>query len=308
MTFSPIERFNKMHSRHPDLAALKYAYSVGDLETYKKLHNQIARDGWKSYLETVKTSGTAPMFSYLAKVEGRKGKLSRYQCDAPLVSTVTGEMQFDAKAKVETLAEHFATKFSAQSQQGKVKSDGPGATKGAVGSKVAVRVHGTFQLIRQVEVRRAIHSMSSNRAPGPDDVQAELFKNTPCLLEPVRRLLNSIMVSGNFPRPMLQLYIVPLDKPGKDASSCKAKRPISLICVVSKILEAIVLARLTRLLGGGLDGAQFAYRRERGTELHLIRLYDSICSELENGRFVYLAAIDIDGAFDNVPHSSLVRT
>ena len=45
-----------------------------------------------------------------------------------------------------------------------------------------------------------------------------------------------------------------------------------------------------------------------GTEFHLLQAYSFICEGLEAGRFVYVAAVDIEGAFDNVPHESLVDT
>ena len=155
---------------------------------------------------------------------------------------------------------------------------------------------------------KAINGLARGRAPGPDGLQAELFQGLTCLLVSLKWLFNCIVMNGRFPRSLTRLYVVPLDKPGKDASLCGSKRPISLICVVAKALEAAVLHRLMAPLELTLNGEQYAYRRDRGTGLHLSQLYDFVSGELAKGKYVYLAAIDIDGAPDNVPHEGLVGT
>ena len=42
--------------------------------------------------------------------------------------------------------------------------------------------------------------------------------------------------------------------------------------------------------------------------MHLQDLFDSVQQGIEARRFVNMASLDIDGAFDKVPHSALVRT
>ena len=46
------------------------------------------------------------------------------------------------------------------------------------------------------------------------------------------------------PRELLEVHIVPLDKPGKDQRMCGSKRPISLICAAMKIVETVVYNRV----------------------------------------------------------------
>ena len=61
----------------------------------------------------------------------------------------------------------------------------------------------------------------------------------------------------------------------------------------------------------GLEGqfreAQFAYRRDRGAEFHLLTPHDCLCRELTAGKFAYLSALDTEGAFDRGPHFCLLR-
>ena len=107
---------------------------------------------------------------------------------------------------------------------------------------------------------------------------------------------------------MLKLTIVPLDKPNRDPELCGSKRPISLINVLSKILEAAVLHRLMGDLEVCLEKRQYAYRRQRGTETQLLQFHDFIREELLKGHCVYAASVDIDSAFDTVSHDLLVKT
>ena len=55
--------------------------------------------------------------------------------------------------------------------------------------------------------------------------------------------------------------VIPLEKPNKDPAKCESKRPISLIGALAKILEEVVLNRLTPQLEPLLNPAQYAYRR-----------------------------------------------
>ena len=107
---------------------------------------------------------------------------------------------------------------------------------------------------------------------------------------------------------MLQVPMVPLDKPGRDSEQCGSKRPISLIPVLSKALEAVVLHRLFRQYEARLSPGQYAYRRERGTEMHILGLSDFVRKSRDAGKYVYMASIDVAAAFDNVSHDRLMET
>ena len=106
---------------------------------------------------------------------------------------------------------------------------------------------------------------------------------------------------------MLHLYIAPLDKAGKPKHECEAKRPISLIRTLSKLLEAVVLNRLLPSLGPGFSAQQYAYRGGRGADMHLAEISDFTQEGIERGNPIYLTTLDTQGAFDYVPHQILLR-
>ena len=169
-------------------------------------------------------------------------------------------------------------------------------------------MRGEFELFRPVEVAKAIRSLATGKATGPDGFPAELFKGLPALWTLIGHLFNCIVGHGSFPIPLRRLFIIPLDKPGRDPESCGSKRPISLICSLSKALEDAVYHRLLEKFEPLLDSRQYAYRRARGTEMHLLEMHTFVTQAQAEGDFIYLASIDVDSAFDAVPHASLVAT
>ena len=118
--------------------------------------------------------------------------------------------------------------------------------------------------------------MAIGKASGPDGFLSESFRHSPCLLEPVASLFNSVMGTGCFRCSALQVFLVFLDKPREPMERCDSKRPISLINVLSKALKAVVLHRLMAQLEKSLAGRQYASRRERGAERHLLELADFV--------------------------------
>ena len=53
---------------------------------------------------------------------------------------------------------------------------------------------------------------------------------------------------------------------------------------------------------------QFAYRRNRSTEYHLVELYDRARQALNDNKHVVIASLDISGAFDTIPHKPLLSS
>ena len=84
--------------------------------------------------------------------------------------------------------------------------------------------------------------------------------------------------------------------------------PISLINAISKILESAVLTRLTQQVEKTRGEEQFFYRTARCTELHLTDVLTRTTDHLRKDKYVFLANLDIDGAFDKVPHGRLPKT
>ena len=79
------------------------------------------------------------------------------------------------------------------------------------------------------------------------------------------------------------------------------------MCGVPKILEAAVLHRLAPTLEDTVNTNQFVYARDRGAGLHLLQLNNFLNDEIARRRYVCIAAVDINGACDNLPYAGPVE-
>ena len=167
---------------------------------------------------------------------------------------------------------------------------------------------GEFCAFRMVELRKVIRNLAIDKATGPDGTPSEIYRNMPALVAPLQTLFTDIMTSGNLPQALRALYIAPSGKKGREPTLCRNKRPISPICIEANILEGLVRNRLPKLFESKLTECQYASLRERGTEFHLAELQEFIRKAREQGKYIYVAAIDVEAAFDSVPHDCVLQT
>jgi sorting nexin-29 len=94
------------------------------------------------------------------------------------------------------------------------------------------------------EMEKAIYNLNTDRAPGEDDIIAELIKNTSLALkERLHTLICKIWRHERMPDEWKVGLIVPNFKKG-DKMKCENYRGITLLNVAYKILSSIILERL----------------------------------------------------------------
>ncbi len=89
----------------------------------------------------------------------------------------------------------------------------------------------------------------------------------------------------------------------------KNYRPVSLLPVLSKVLESIVASRVTEHLEQHhlLSNRQYGFRKGRSaSDLHLL-LTSKWSVALDHERATAVVALDIEGAFDKVWHEALIE-
>ena len=84
-------------------------------------------------------------------------------------------------------------------------------------------------------------------------------------------------------------------------------RPVSLICVLSKVFETIMYSRLIDFLEKFIiiHDNQFRFRKRRSTHMASMTLMDKMA--LINGEFVIGVFLDFSKAFDSVNHDFLLQ-
>jgi hypothetical protein len=96
--------------------------------------------------------------------------------------------------------------------------------------------------------------------------------------------------------------------PGKNPTDVTSYRPISLLSLLSKILEKLQLRRLTPILTAKrlIPDHHFGFRPQHGTIEQAHRLVHKIKEAFNTKRFCTATFIDISQAFDKVWHPGLL--
>ena len=94
-------------------------------------------------------------------------------------------------------------------------------------------------------------------------------------------------------------------KEGKPLNNPSSYRPITLLPILGKIYEKLILQRIQHFLSNSnlLSGLQHGFTERRSAETALESLLSSITINKQNNYYTSLISIDFTGAFDNLPYS-----
>ncbi|GFV25525.1 RNA-directed DNA polymerase from mobile element jockey [Trichonephila clavipes] len=111
-----------------------------------------------------------------------------------------------------------------------------------------------------------------------------------------------------FPKSWKTAVVVPILKPGKNSASAESYRPISLLPVLSKLAEKVILARLNDHLEREkiLISEQHGFRPRLSTSHQLLRVVEFIKEGNNKDECTAAVFLDIQKAFDRVWHTGLL--
>ena len=150
------------------------------------------------------------------------------------------------------------------------------------------------------EVVAALRSLDVTKASGPDEISARLLKETAEQIAPSLTLrYNQSLNTGVFPDDWKLANIVPVLK--KDIKEyVENYRPISLLTIISKVLERCVLVRLQDHLLQMLHQEQHGFIPGRSCVTQLVKVLNYIGSLLDSGQQTDVIYLDMSKAFDKV--------
>ena len=119
--------------------------------------------------------------------------------------------------------------------------------------------------IQECKVKRALESITMNKASGGGGISVELFQ---ILKHDAMIMLHSICQKIWKTRRLLQDWkrsvVIPIPKEG-NAKECSNYRTIALISYASKVMLKILQARLQQYVNRELPDVQAGFRKVRGT-------------------------------------------
>ncbi len=155
------------------------------------------------------------------------------------------------------------------------------------------------------EVKNAVNHLRKGKAPGIDNIPAELIKESGEEgLRVMHMLCNKIWQQKAWPKDWKRAIFLPLPKKG-DTRECANNRTISLIPHASKILLHIIADRIRNHLENELPPEQAGFRKGRGTRNQIGNLRNLMEKSSEFQQPLYLCFIDYSKAFDCVQHKKL---
>ncbi|GFW61168.1 RNA-directed DNA polymerase from mobile element jockey [Trichonephila clavipes] len=121
-------------------------------------------------------------------------------------------------------------------------------------------------------------------------------------------LINKILFLRHFPNNWKNAIVFPIKKPNKNAHNPESYRPISLLSILSKITEYIILNRLKSYTNENnfINPNQYGFTRNLSTYHPLLGLTEKITAGFQRGRSTGAVFLDIQKAFDRVWVSGLI--
>ena len=136
---------------------------------------------------------------------------------------------------------------------------------------------------------------------GCDGISPKLLKHS-ALYQPLYHLFSLSISQFYIPKEWRTHLIKPIFKSG-NKSSITNYRHISLLCVVSKVLEKLVYENIVEFVSKSASPYQFGFLRGRSSLQQLLLSFNTIfCSALQTD-VIYL---DFRKAFDTVAHNELL--
>ena len=277
--------------------------SVNTLATYREARNntkkaarKCANDYWLKLCRDIQAS--ADSGNIRAMYDGMKKAFGPSAIKIAPLKTTSGDIITDRDKQMERWAEHYQELFSRRTIVTNVAIEG---------TPLLPKMDELDSPPTIEELRLAIESLSSGKAPGSDGIPPEVVKlaKESSLLRHLHDLLLQCWEEGTIPKDMRDAKIITLYKNKGERSDCNNYRGISLLSIVGKAFARVVLNRLQKLAERIYPESQCGFRAKRSTidMVFSIRQLQEKCREQR--RPLYLAFIDLTKAFDLVSRTGL---
>ena len=165
-----------------------------------------------------------------------------------------------------------------------------------------------FNEVTEEKVESLLNKLDINKSVGSDGISTKVIKIiAPSLVKTTTTLICQSFIEGTFPSIWKRARIRALWK-GGDRSSLGNYRPISILPVITKVIERVVYDELSNHLKNNsiLNDNQMGFRSNHSCVDAMAVLLNSIHKQLKCKKKVCVIALDIQKAFDSVDHNLLI--
>ena len=151
---------------------------------------------------------------------------------------------------------------------------------------------------------------SKKTSVGLDGISNIMIKNLPYnMIDLLLEIINKCWSEGKLPAIWKKSIVIPIPKADKDKGDLNNYRPIALTSHLSKLMEKIILNRLTHFceLFRIIPENQAGFRKGRSTTEHLVKLTTQIKQQFARRKTLLATFFDINKAFDQIWHYRLIQ-
>ena len=166
-----------------------------------------------------------------------------------------------------------------------------------------------FSMAKEENVLKLLKNMDTDKAPGLDNLSARFLKDgANVLAKPITQMCSLSIKFSIFPINCQIAKLKPLFKKGSTTLP-KNYRPISLLPIISKIIERVIHDQTQTFLNENkiLLKFQLGFRQNYSTDSCLSYLSHKITTGFESGLHTGIKLIDLQKAFDTINHDILIN-
>jgi hypothetical protein len=105
----------------------------------------------------------------------------------------------------------------------------------------------SFSLVFENKVLKYISRLGVNKSTGLDGIPSRFIKDgAPIIASPLAHIINLSLIQGTVPDDMKSARVVPLFKKD-DKTAVGNYRPVSILCIISKILKELSMTKLSHI-------------------------------------------------------------
>ena len=159
------------------------------------------------------------------------------------------------------------------------------------------------------KIMLVINRLKNSNAFGSDEIPTRFIKDSVFVTAYyITVIVNTSIVTGFFPSLWKYSLVNPKLKKG-DVDNPSNFRPLSILPVLSKVLERIVADQLMTYLESKdlISKTQHGFRKQLSTETALLQITNAIYKNIDDKKISLLMLCDLSKAFDSVSHEVLMR-
>ena len=158
-------------------------------------------------------------------------------------------------------------------------------------------------------VEKKLKNLKPSSAPGPDRLWPRILQRISKVISvPLSLVYSKCLEEGNVPGDWKVANVTPIFKKGSKSMPGNY-RPVSLTCVLCKVMESILRDAIVHHLEkyNLLRQSQHGFMTGKSTLSNLLEYLEELTKLVDQGHSVDIVYLDFAKAFDKVPHIRLVK-